>query len=74
MTPRLKSNLLRVLKFILPVIIIGWLLWRVEPQQWELLRDQPRNYPLLGAAHSGSADSGVRQLHPLVGAGPLPGN
>jgi uncharacterized membrane protein YbhN (UPF0104 family) len=50
MTPRLRSTTVRVLKFVLPAVIIGWLLWRVEPEQWELLREQPRNYPLLGAA------------------------
>ncbi len=50
MTPRLKAVTVRMLKFAVPLAIIGWLLWRVEPEQWELLREQPRNYPLLAAA------------------------
>ncbi|MEM6691157.1 MAG: lysylphosphatidylglycerol synthase transmembrane domain-containing protein [Planctomycetota bacterium] len=34
-------------KFVLPALIIAWLLWRIEPEQWEQLRNQPKNYGLL---------------------------
>jgi uncharacterized membrane protein YbhN (UPF0104 family) len=39
-------------KFIIPTLIIAWLLWRVETHQWEDLRNRPKNYPLLVAALS----------------------
>ena len=45
-----KSVLLTVLKFSIPATIIGILLWRIEPQQWDTLSQQPKNYPLLAAA------------------------
>lgn len=50
MTPRVKSIALAVAKFIVPAVIIAWLLWRVEPEQWEDLRSRQKNYPLLVAA------------------------
>jgi uncharacterized protein (TIRG00374 family) len=50
MNPSAKSILLAVAKFVLPAVIIGWLLWRVEPEQWEMLRERQKNYPLLVAA------------------------
>jgi len=47
---RTKSIVIAVAKFIIPVVIITWLLWRVEPEQWEDLRNRQKNYPLLIAA------------------------
>lgn len=45
-----KSIVLAAAKFIIPAVIIAWLLWRVEPEQWEDLRSRQKNYPLLVAA------------------------
>lgn len=50
MSPRAKSILLAMANFIVPAVIIVWLLWRVEPEQWEDLRSRQKNYPLLIAA------------------------
>jgi len=50
MTPRAKSITLAVAKFIVPALIIAWLLGRVEPEQWESLQQRQKNYPLLLAA------------------------
>ncbi len=44
------SALVTAAKFAVPAAIIGYLLWRIEPQQWQELRDQPKNYWLLAAA------------------------
>lgn len=45
-----KSIVIAAAKFIIPAVIIAWLLWRVEPEQWEDLRSRQKNYPLLVAA------------------------
>ncbi|MGV3485941.1 MAG: lysylphosphatidylglycerol synthase domain-containing protein, partial [Planctomycetaceae bacterium] len=50
MNSRTKKICLSIVKFAIPMAIIGWLLWRMEPEQWELLREQPKNYPLLVSA------------------------
>ncbi len=50
MAANFKSIAITGLKLAIPAAIISWLVWRIEPQQWELLRDQPRDYPLLAAA------------------------
>jgi len=50
MNPRAKSIFLVMAKFIVPAVIIAWLLWRVEPEQWEDLRSRQKHYPLLIAA------------------------
>ena len=42
--------LVAVAKFAVPAAIIGYLLWRIEPQQWQELREQPKDYWLLVAA------------------------
>jgi len=50
MTSRTKTVLTSVAKFIIPAAIIAWLLWRMEPEQWVQLREQPKNYALLLSA------------------------
>lgn len=47
---RLKPILLALIKFALPLTVITWLLWRIEPEQWDTLRSQPKDYWLLAAA------------------------
>lgn len=47
MSGRSRMLVWSVLKFAVPLMIIGWLLWRVEADQWEALRERPKNYPLL---------------------------
>lgn len=50
MNERTKKRLLSFLQFALPAAIIGYLVWRIEPDQWEQLREQPKDFGLLGAA------------------------
>ncbi len=50
MNPRTKTVLISLVKFAIPAAIITWLLWRITPEQWQLLQTQPKNYPLLVAA------------------------
>jgi uncharacterized protein (TIRG00374 family) len=38
------------LKFLFPLAIIAWLLGRIEAEQWAVLSEQSKNFPLLGAA------------------------
>ena len=45
-----KLPWLKILKFTLPAVIIGFLLMQVEPEQWTRLAEQEKNYPLLIAA------------------------
>lgn len=45
-----SSKLLTLVKFVLPAVIIGYLVWRIEPDQWHDLITQPKNYGLLFAA------------------------
>jgi len=48
--PALRRSLLVVAKFLVPVAIIAWLIWSVEAEQWEELRSQKTDVPvLLGA-------------------------
>lgn len=43
--------LITAAKFALPVLILAYLLgWRIGPETWEDLADQPKNYWLLGVA------------------------
>jgi glycosyltransferase 2 family protein len=49
-TSHFKSIAITTLKIAVPLLIISWLLWRIEPEQWDLLRNQRRDYPLLAAA------------------------
>ncbi len=49
MHPTAKT-LLTILKFAIPAAIIGYLVWRIEPEQWRLLSEQPKDYALLVAA------------------------
>ncbi len=58
----------------MPAAIIGYLLWRIEPQQWQELREQPKNYWLLVAALAGGPGGDGDLVCPLVHAGPLPGH
>ena len=45
-----RSIALNAIKFIIPAVIIPILLWRVEPEQWDQLTQQPKHYGLLFAA------------------------
>ncbi len=47
---RSRSVLVAASKFLIPIAIIAWLLWRMEPEKWQQLRDQPKDYPLLVGA------------------------
>jgi len=50
MNQRTKTVLASVVKFAIPAVIIAWLLWRMEPEQWSQLHEQPKNHLLLGSA------------------------
>ena len=50
MNPHWKTLLATAAKFLIPAAIIAFLVWRIEPQQWDDLRSQPKNYSLLGLA------------------------
>lgn len=39
-----------LIKFVLPVLLIAYLLWRIEPAQWEVLGKQEKNLIRLGTA------------------------
>jgi len=41
---------LKWLKFAIPIVILPWLFWQVDQEQLEILRRQPKNWWLLGAA------------------------
>lgn len=45
-----RRHLLTFVKFAVPVAIISFLLWKITPEQWEQLREQPKNYGLMVAA------------------------
>jgi hypothetical protein len=45
-----KSTIVPLIKFAIPAAIIGYLVWRIEPEHWHQLSVQPKNYPLLVAA------------------------
>ena len=45
-----KKVLLSAIKFLIPAAIIGFLIWRIEPGQWQQLSEQPKDYWLLLAA------------------------
>lgn len=45
-----RSTLIAVARIAIPVAIIAYLLWRIEPAQWQQLRDQPKQYGWLVAA------------------------
>ncbi len=46
----MKRIVLRLLKFAIPIAIIGWLLSSVPPEQFQQLRDRPKNWKLLFGA------------------------
>lgn len=46
----MKSRLITAFKFLLPAAIIGFLIWRIEAEQWHQLGAQPKSYGLLAAA------------------------
>lgn len=48
--PSFKTAVVTFAKFAFPAIIIGYLVWRIEPAQWDQLSSQPKDYPLLAAA------------------------
>lgn len=39
-----------LLKIAVPLAIIGWLLWRIDLEQWQTLSSQPKDYGLLVSA------------------------
>src|SRR6056297_152996 len=47
MDSSLKKIVFATVKFVTPVVIIVWLLSRIEDPQWASLSSQPKNYPLL---------------------------
>ena len=67
------SFALNAVKFLLPAVIIGILVWRIEPDQWQQLTDQPKHYGLLFAAFL-IALMDVPFLFPLVHPRPLSGH
>lgn len=50
MNHRLRRGLLVVLKFLVPLLIIAWLVWRVDAEQWTMLRERPKSYGLFALA------------------------
>lgn len=50
MTSRARAITVNALKFAVPAVILGWLLSRIEPDQWDALKTQPKNYALLASA------------------------
>lgn len=50
MNHRLRSGLLVALKFLVPFLIIAWLVWGIEPAQWATLRERPKSYGLFALA------------------------
>ena len=50
MKPPWKAVFLTIAKFAVPAAIIGYLLWRIEPADWQQLAERPRNDALLAGA------------------------
>lgn len=50
MNKKLKHLLLSVLKFAVPLGIVGYLLLKIEPEQWQQLQSSDRNYGYLALA------------------------
>ena len=50
MHPIAKNVLLTVVKFAIPLIIVGYLYANIPPEKWEKLVNQPKNYGLLTLA------------------------
>ncbi len=50
MNPKITTTALALAKFAIPAGIIAWLLWRMKPEDWQALQDQPKNYGLLAIA------------------------
>jgi glycosyltransferase 2 family protein len=50
MHPRWKTIVVALAKFSIPVVIIGFLLSRIEPEDWEQFVERPKNYGLLFSA------------------------
>lgn len=44
--------LVHVLKFVVPLLIIAWLLSTIDPEQWNQLRQRPKHWGLLSVAFS----------------------
>ncbi|TWU08046.1 hypothetical protein Pla52n_06240 [Stieleria varia] len=45
-----RTILINLAKFAIPVGIIAYLLYRITPEQWQALTENPKNYPLLISA------------------------
>ena len=50
MSKAAKTIFLAAVKLLLPLLIIAWLLMRIEPEQWQALQQRPKHLRLLGAA------------------------
>lgn len=50
MSQQLKKTAFAFVKFLIPAIIIGVLLWRMDPADWQKLSERPIQYPVLLAA------------------------
>lgn len=50
MNSKLKTIVVSLAKFVVPAAIIAWLLWRMEPEEWQQLREQPKDYVRLSFA------------------------
>lgn len=50
MSPKSSRFPVLMLKFAVPIAILGWLLWQVDESQWKSLREQPKDYGMLGLA------------------------
>ncbi len=50
MHPRWKTIAIALVKFTIPVVIIGFLLSRIEPEDWVQFTARPKNYGLLTSA------------------------
>lgn len=48
----LRRSLTVIAKFTVPIAIIAWLIWSIQPEQWEELREQKKQFGLLLAALS----------------------
>lgn len=48
----LRRSLIFIAKFTVPLAIIAWLIWSIEPEKWEELREQEKHFGLLAAALS----------------------
>lgn len=46
----IRRSLALIVRFAVPMAIIGWLLWSIESEQWAELREQKKDFGVLAAA------------------------